>query len=76
MNEVVIFGTPNCSYCQMAKKLCENFSVPFVYYDISSDTKAMNYLMDTIGVFKTVPQIFVDEEHIGGFEELKGKLND
>ena len=76
MNEVIIFGTNNCSYCQMAKQLCENFSVPFVYYNLSEDENAMTYLMDKIGVFKTVPQIFVDNEHIGGFSELKEKLND
>jgi len=76
MNEVIIFGTSNCSYCDMAKKLCENFSIPFVYYDIATDTNAMNYLMDEIGVFKTVPQIFVDSEHVGGFSELKEMLND
>lgn len=76
MNEVSIFGTANCSYCDMAKKLCENFSVPYSYYDIATDTKAMNYLMDELGMFKTVPQIFADGKHIGGFSELKELLND
>ena len=76
MSKVIIFGTANCSYCDMAKKLCEKLKVTYSYYDIAADAKAMNYLMDELGMFKTVPQIFVDGKHIGGFNELKELLND
>lgn len=75
MNDVVIYGTKNCSYCDMAKTVCTNNSIPFTYIDIEEDPNQMGSLMDLIGPFRTVPQIFVDDEYVGGFEEFKKVVN-
>ena len=75
MNDAVIYGTDNCSYCQMAKTLCENHSIPYEYIDMTTDTKALNELIDEIGPFRTVPQIFVDGHYVGGFDEFKKVVN-
>lgn len=75
MNEVVIHGTKGCSYCDMAKQVCENHSIPYVYIDLEEHPDAMGILIDLIGPFRTVPQIFVDEEYVGGFEEFKKVVN-
>lgn len=72
---VDIYGTSNCSYCDQAKQLCENNSLPYSFTNIEDDKEKMFELFDMIGPFKTVPQIFVDDEYVGGFKELKEKVN-
>lgn len=75
MNEVTIYGTKHCTYCDMAKKVCENNSLPFVYVDIEETPEVVTDLLDTIGPFRTVPQIFVDNEYVGGFDNFKKVVN-
>ena len=76
MNEYVIYGAPECSYCEQAKRLLDMKKLPYTYMDAPSST----YFQETFvakGIRK-VPQIFVSElageRHIGGFEELMKEL--
>ena len=76
MNNVEIYGTPSCTYCTAAKNLCESRDIPFVYKDISEDSDALFHVMDMIGSFTTVPQVFVNGEHVGGFDDLRELVNE
>lgn len=75
MNEVTIYGATNCSYCTQAIKLCESRDIPHTYINLIHHPEAMQELTESIGQFATVPQIFVDGEHVGGFTDLKDKLD-
>lgn len=71
MNSVEIYGKPSCGYCNQAKKLCEVYSVPYKYYDLSEDDKLKETLIERMGSTpRTVPQIFVDGTHRGGYTEF------
>lgn len=69
-----IFGTPTCTYCGMAKDLLTERAIPFTYHDIDSDGAAFDDLTRRIGRWRTVPQVFVDGKHVGGFNELQEML--
>ncbi|ABE59175.1 MULTISPECIES: GrxA family glutaredoxin [Chromohalobacter] len=72
----VIFGRPGCPFCVRAKELAEQLSEArddfnFRYIDIHEEGITKADMEKTIGKpVETVPQIFVDQTHIGGFTEF------
>lgn len=66
---VEIFTGPRCPHCQQAKALLDNLGVPYADYDISEERHATEYKA-RLPRLKSIPQIFVDGEHIGGCEDL------
>jgi glutaredoxin 3 len=69
MKKVVVYSTRVCPYCVRAKVLLKARSVPFEEIDVTSDHEARVWLVERTGR-RTVPQIFIGEESIGGFDEL------
>ena len=73
----VIFGRPGCPYCVRAKELAEKFSnehddFNFRYIDIHAEGISKADLEKTVGKpVETVPQIFVDQQHIGGCTDFE-----
>ncbi|MDR5865733.1 GrxA family glutaredoxin [Halomonas koreensis] len=73
---VVIFGRPACPFCVRAKELAEKLESAgaiqgFRYVDIHEEGITKADMEKTIGKpVETVPQIFVDQTHIGGFTEF------
>ncbi len=67
--EVKVYTTTFCAYCVRAKMLLAKRGIPYQEIDVSSDTNARDWLVKTTGR-KTVPQIFIAGEPIGGSDEL------
>jgi glutaredoxin 3 len=66
MARAEIYSTPTCSSCVRAKRLLDQRGVDYEEIDVSYDRTPM---MARSGR-QTVPQIFLDGIHVGGFEEL------
>jgi glutaredoxin 3 len=66
---VVIYTTPFCGYCSAAKRLLKGKGVEFVEIDVMSDSVRRGEMIELSGR-RTVPQIFIDDRHIGGFDDL------
>jgi glutaredoxin 3 len=69
MAKVVMYTTQWCPFCVRAKALLKNKGVPFEEVDVSGDDVLREKMIEASGR-RTVPQIFIDDEPIGGFEEL------
>lgn len=70
----IIWSTPTCSYCKAAKTLLESKNIPFEERLIGSEwTKEQ--LLQVVPNARTVPQIFLDEQYIGGYTDLVSYLN-
>lgn len=69
-----IFGSASCTYCDMAKALLTERGIPFTYHDVDASDGAFDTLARRIGRWTTVPQVFVDGTHVGGFDGLQRKL--
>ncbi len=73
----VIFGRPGCPYCVRAKELAQKLKndrddFEFNYIDIQAEGITKEDLSKTVGKpVETVPQIFIDEKHIGGCTEFE-----
>lgn len=77
MERVTIFGKSSCGFCQRAKQLCEIKSFDYRYIDIIEEGISQADLEKTIGKkVETVPQIFIGQQHIGGFTEFDQYVSD
>lgn len=79
MNQVTIYCTKTCPFCTMAKKLFDNKGVTYESIDIGNDREKWAQLEAKTGR-NTVPQVYIGEQHIGGYDELsaadkRGKLD-
>ena len=69
MARVVVYTTPSCPYCVRAKRLLQARGIPYDEIDVGYDDELRADLVARTGR-QTVPQIFIDDVSIGGFEEL------
>lgn len=67
--KAVVWSKPNCPYCVMAKKLLEtkNYQVDERVIGFGWNTEQ---LFEAVPNARTVPQIFLDAEYIGGYDNL------
>ncbi|MFT5330320.1 MAG: glutaredoxin 3 [Parasphingorhabdus sp.] len=70
MSKVEIYTKFTCGYCFRAKALLENKNVSFEETDISMGGKDREEMIQRSGGRMTVPQIFIDDRHIGGSDDL------
>jgi len=75
--KIVLWGRPNCQPCQNAKDLLKSKNLSFTYKNVwdPENSKPFTDLCDRLGIRHTVPQIFIDGKHIGGWSDLK-RLSD
>ena len=79
MKSVRMYTTGTCPFCIMAKRLLSQKGVAVEEVRVDSDTTQREEMMRSTGR-RTVPQIFVGETHVGGFDDLSamdhaGKLD-
>ena len=71
--KAVIWSRYHCPYCDQAKALLGQREIPFEEKKIG-DGYTKEELLEAVPTARTVPQIFIGEELIGGFTELKAHL--
>ncbi len=67
--EIIVYTKPHCGFCVRAKQLLESKGLPYTEIVIS-DAETAEKLIGKTGC-KTVPQIFINGEFIGGYTDLK-----
>ncbi len=75
LEKIVIYTKEGCPYCLSAKNLLRNKGLKYKEVTISVDQQEFKEMVQLSGGLKTVPQIFINGRHIGGFDALKD-LND
>lgn len=69
VSKVEIFTGPGCGYCVAAKQLLVRKGFGFTERDVS-DPKVMAEMRARLPRARTIPQIFINGAHIGGFDDL------
>ena len=70
MVKVDIYTTMLCGYCSRAKKLLQERGIAFTEIDVMTDGKLRDEMRQRTGGRTSVPQIFIDDRHIGGCDDL------
>lgn len=80
MAKVEIYTGMFCGFCSAAKRLLKEKGVDFEETDVSTNAAKKQEMLARANGSRTVPQIFIDNEHIGGCDDLyaldsSGKLD-
>jgi len=67
---ILVYSTPFCGYCAAAKRLLIAKGAEYTEIDVMMDPERRQEMLAKSGGLRTVPQIFIDGRHIGGFDEL------
>jgi glutaredoxin 3 len=70
MPHIIVYSGPNCPYCERAKALLRKKGVGFEEFNVRTDPAKLEEMMKKSGGKKTIPQIFVNDQHIGGSDDL------
>jgi glutaredoxin 3 len=70
MPKVVMYSTRFCPYCVRARMLLEKKGVEFSDIRVDSEPQLRNEMISRANGRSSVPQIFIDEEHVGGCDDL------
>lgn len=70
MAKVEIYTKAFCPYCRRAKHLLDGKGADYVEYDITFDGAKRQEMIQRANGRTTVPQVFIDQQHIGGSDDL------
>jgi glutaredoxin 3 len=68
--DIVMYSTAWCGYCQRARNLLERKGVAVREIKIDEDPQDRDTMLQRSGGRRTVPQIFIGDRHIGGYDDL------
>ena len=72
-DKVEIYSKSNCSYCVMAKNYCESNGIDYIEYNVEN-IPTFNELLKRHPAARTMPQIFINDDLIGGYTDLMAWL--
>ncbi len=70
MVQVVVYSSPFCGFCHAAKRLLAEKGVEFTEIDVVAEPERRAEMVERSGR-RTVPQIFIGDAHVGGYDDLK-----
>lgn len=78
--KIEIYSSTTCPFCHQAKELLRSKGVSFTEFFIDADSKLADESIRRSNGRRTVPQIFIENKHIGGYDDLaaldrQGKLD-
>ena len=71
MKSVTIYTGPLCNYCDAAKRLLARNNIEYEEINIATVDGAMDEMITKSNGKRTIPQIFFDEQHMGGYDEVR-----
>ena len=74
ITKAVVWSNVGCSYCAQAKNLLKSKNIEYEERNIAHGTWTVQQLQEAVPGVRTVPQIFVDDAYVGGYQELKTLL--
>ena len=79
--KVEIYTWKTCPFCIRAKSLLKNKGVEFIEYSIDGDEAARNKMAQRANGRRSLPQIFINDDHVGGCDDIhaldsQGKLDE
>ena len=71
MKSITIYTGPLCNFCDAAKKLLTRNKVEYKEINIATVDGEMDEMITKANGKRTIPQIFFDDQHIGGYDEAR-----
>ena len=73
--KAIVWSKNQCPFCDQAKKLLGSKGIEFEERNLSAEKWTKEQLLEAVPTARTLPQIFLDDNYIGGFTELRKHLS-
>ncbi|MBV8549208.1 MAG: glutaredoxin 3 [Alphaproteobacteria bacterium] len=70
MADITVYSGPSCPYCDRAKLLLKKKGAAFTEVNVKADPAKLEEMMTRANGKRTIPQIFINNQHIGGCDDL------
>lgn len=67
---IEIYSSRFCAYCVMAQRLLDNKNMTYTIYHVDTETGRREEMVQRSNGQRSVPQIFINDQHIGGYSDL------
>ena len=71
MKNITVYSAPMCNFCDAAKRLLSRNNLNYNEIDISTKEGLRDEMTKRANGKRTIPQIFFDDYHVGGYQELR-----
>ena len=71
MKNVTVYMGPRCTFCDAAKRLLARNNITYKEINIGLEEGKMDEMLKKSNGRRTIPQIFFDDHHVGGYQELR-----
>ena len=71
MKDVTVYMGPRCNFCDAAKRLLARNNIPFKEINIALEEGKQEEMLSKSNGKRTIPQIFFNNRHVGGYQELR-----
>ena len=75
MKNVTVYMGPRCAFCDAAKRLLTRNSITYKEINIALEEGKMDEMLKKSNGKRTIPQIFIENFHVGGYDELRALDN-
>ena len=75
MKSVTVYMGPMCAFCDAAKRLLTKKNIPYKEINIALDEDKREEMLKKSNGKRTIPQIFIEDYHVGGYVELRALEN-
>ena len=71
MKKILMYSGPMCNFCEAAKRLLDRNNLEYEVIDISNGDGIRDEMIKKSNGKRTIPQIFFNDHHVGGYQELR-----
>ena len=71
MKNVTVYMGPMCAFCDAAKRLLTKKNIPYKEINVALDENKREEMLKKSNGKRTIPQIFIEDFHVGGYVELR-----
>ena len=71
MKNITVYSGPMCGFCDAAKRLLTRNNLSYTEIDVSTKDGLRDEMTKKANGRRTIPQIFFNDEHVGGYQELR-----
>ncbi|MAW49438.1 MAG: glutaredoxin 3 [Gammaproteobacteria bacterium] len=68
--KAIVYSTRICPYCVRAKMLLEKRKIDYIEYKVDENNEMFQQMLELSNGRQSVPQIFIDDKHVGGYDDL------
>ena len=71
MKNITMYSGPMCAFCDAAKRLLNRNNLEYKVIDVSTGPELRDEMIKKANGRRTIPQIFFNDDHVGGYQELR-----